>query len=162
MSAWVVEKEHIDVLIAYGLSDPANRLRWLIDPEWSYSPENTRELTHETATEIGAMLWQENVASVCARYEDDSAETYAHVFEYSYRDPHYVLTHREALKAVACLEYQSCDHDGWETSEAKRCLDRIEARAIGELYEGPWGWDKALLDEKPKQISLYGMMQQGR
>lgn len=157
MSAWVVEREHIDVLIAYGLSDPANKLHWRIDADQPFATENLRELTYETATEIGAMLWQENVASVCALYEDDTADTYGHVFEYAYRDPHYVLTHPEALQAVACLKYQSCEHEGWETSEAKRCLDVIQGRAISKLATGPWGWDKDALAAKPKQISLYGM-----
>lgn len=157
MSAWLVEREHIDVLMAYGLSDPANKLYWRIDGDQPFAAENVRELTYETATAIGAMLWQENVASLCFRYESDTAEMYGQVFEYAYRDPHYVLSHREALQAVACLEYQSCEHDGWESSEAKRCLDAIQGRAISKLYEGPWGWDKDALAAKPKQISLYGM-----
>jgi hypothetical protein len=156
MSAWVVEREHIDVLIAFGLSKPSEKPYWRRESyaEPFGSVVGYAELRHDTADEVGGMLWQENVASVCARYEDDTADDYAEVFDYAYRDPGCVMTPGEALKAIGCLEYQSCEHDGWADSEAKRCLDALEARAVGMLYEGPWGWDKDALAGKPKRVRI--------
>jgi len=37
------------------------------------------------------------------------------------------------LKACSCYEYQSCEHPGWETSEAKRLIDSITQAAIAAL-----------------------------
>lgn len=48
------------------------------------------------------------------------------------------------LKSIACYSYQSCEHDGWETSRAKELCDRLRDGAISALpgYEqAPWGID---------------------
>src|SRR3989304_3286724 len=73
MSAWIVSKEHIDVMIAtgmqYGRHGWQGNLNWSVREEGD-GPTAYRELTYESADEIGRMLWNENVRSIEARYPD--------------------------------------------------------------------------------------------
>lgn len=39
----------------------------------------------------------------------------------------------EALKLIECLEYQSCEHDGWNDSEARRFCDALRGQLISAL-----------------------------
>ena len=47
----------------------------------------------------------------------------------------------DVIKACHCQEYQSCEHDGWETSTAKAIVDAIEgaaSRALPGYDDAPW------------------------
>ena len=39
----------------------------------------------------------------------------------------------QVLKAIQCYRYQSCEHPGWENSDARRWIDRLESDAIANL-----------------------------
>lgn len=141
MSAFVVSSEHVDVILAYGLRKPGD-LNWLAQRE----PEivwKRFDYNDDAPTLVGRMLMQENVASVCARYEQDTADEYERALAYTYTEPGFLLTAPEVLKAIACLDYQSCEHDGWEGSEARRFLDAVEHNAIAALWTDamPSEWD---------------------
>jgi hypothetical protein len=124
MSAWIVSKRHINALV-HGLTK-----RELVS---GYTP-----------SEIGRILWLENVKSIHARYPD-TAETdrnypgpngfrksRAEKFTYSIeREPVSINT---LLMNVNCYDYQTCEHDGYESSlahswiaELKKSLTREEA-----------------------------------
>jgi hypothetical protein len=63
---------------------------------------------------------------------------------YSFKRNVTPLTPVELLKAVDCLEYQSCEHEGWNKSEAKKECERLRAIATRNLpgyNEAPWGID---------------------
>lgn len=162
MSAYVVGKDHIDALIAAGLNVKAHRhespLRWF-DPAvpvpddareagtwwgpgtvgWARAAE--RELTPETANRVGAMLWSENVRSVCFRYDEpeDAANLpgpidfgVGDVAAYRYeRFP--VLTEAQVLMGIHGYSYQSCEHPGWERSEAKAFVDALKDRLTDRM-----------------------------
>ena len=52
----------------------------------------------------------------------------------------------EALKALDCYEYQSCEHPEWETSEAFEFCRAMRNLLIGCLpgYDAAqWEWDDA-------------------
>ena len=54
------------------------------------------------------------------------------------------LTAIEAIKACHCLAYQSCEHDEWDKSEAKKLLDDIVESTIPTIpgyNEAPWHID---------------------
>lgn len=131
MSAWVVEKGHIDVLVnglvQHGLVEPRDM----------------------QAT--GQMLWKENYRSVNYRYcERKRTPAYTPAVTEASIDP------RHLLKAVECYEYQSCEHLGWETSPAKSLMATLHdlarplAAALPHLRtnyvdDGPgtrWGYDR--------------------
>lgn len=121
MSAWIVSKAHIDALVT-GL------VRSEIAAPTGLTPD-----------QLGQTLWEENYTSIRARYGDeDSAPPYTHtVLDL----PPVVL-----LKQVHCYDYQSCEHGGWETSEAHAwitALDELLSRSVrtpSPAYsDAPWG-----------------------
>lgn len=132
MSAWVVEEEHIRVLVWAGLRISSDRLQWWYRRKWRY-------LDLREAARVGTMLMRTNVASVNYRYDENTSVPYHH------RSPkHTTWSVGELLKALGCYEYQSCEHKGWNGSEAKKFCDalRIQLTHHVEGYEdGPWGID---------------------
>lgn len=142
MSAFIVGKAHIDALVHAGIraGSPARggyTLRWRVGdgPEWAgdyeaYTVavrEQTRELTLETANQVGAMLWNENKRSVDHRYnEANDREVYT--FAESY-----VSNPVAILKAIDCYEYQSCEHDEWQQSEAFAFCQALRHAVISML-----------------------------
>lgn len=169
MSAYVVSREHIDLMVAAGLGavsdgraispDHAwNDLRWFaVDPsdeDWSYE-DAVRKLDHTNADTVGSMLWTENVCSVSHRYPGDdsssrpgpvSEDIDGEAIDYVFRSPAYRPTPVEVLKAIRCYEYQSCEHDGWRKSEAKAFCESLTLEMIHRLpgYDAaPWEWDSS-------------------
>jgi hypothetical protein len=151
MSAFIVDKRHIDALLTAGLkSDQYGPLRWLAPapknenayrkgepwgPEAAKETnERRRELTAETAHQVGAMLVAENQRSVNFRYDEEKMED---LYEYEpYRGK---LTPVQVLKAIACFDYQACETPDWDESEAKAFCNALMHRMIVELP----GYDEA-------------------
>jgi hypothetical protein len=139
MSAFIVSHDHIDAVVTYAVQ---TRISF-----WNPEANKRIEITRTTAEEIGRILLHENETSVRYRYNEtnpgelpgtigENAETYA------YR-PFFraggSLTVIQAIKAVGCLEYQSCEHHEWEDSLAWRICDAIKSAAIHRLP----GYDNA-------------------
>ena len=136
MSAWIVSKQHIDAL-AY----------WL----------DRMGIAHDKQ-KMGELLWSENHKSIRARYGD-----YNHKGKFVKRPKyHYMIPQPRVTESyyddfdpqnldqiqalVHCYTYQSCEHDGWEKSRAKRLMDRLEAQLVmsgadwkREGTKAPWG-----------------------
>lgn len=155
MSAFIVPVEHIDALLAAALScRPSDTPRWRGKAGESVC-EGYCKLTHNSADAVGKMLVTENVRSVGYRYggpqddlpcmPDDRAGqrellNYRHKPDRAIRTPTVV----EALKLIDCYEYQSCEHDEWETSEAFRFCAALRSHLIHRLpgySQAPWDWD---------------------
>jgi hypothetical protein len=112
------------------------------------------ELAPDSADRVGAMLWAENVRSVAFRYDEpeDAQDLPGPIFfgvldvaEYRHRSSDRigcVLDAVGTLKALDCLEYQSCEHPGWEASEARAFVEALRRRAIACLP----GYDQASWD----------------
>lgn len=96
MSAFIVDKEHIDVLVnamaQYGVTDGVTGQR-------SYR-------------DLGQLLWSENVRSVDHRYASANVRR-----RYTLRTTEGSLNPLAVLKAIDCYEYQSCEHPNWPHSE---------------------------------------------
>jgi hypothetical protein len=162
MSAFVLSKTHIDVLITAGLrfaSGGRGPLTWYwpaIDADsdrgsWTSAElqeqanKRRRLLTTQTAGRVGALLLAENRRSIDHRYDETEWEE-PYLFEPApgWQDPVIVL------KAIACYEYQSCEHPGWETSEAHAFCQALRARTISLLP----GYDEAPWDITDRQVFL--------
>jgi hypothetical protein len=127
MSAWLLDFEHMDA-VATIISRTAQ--------------------TNRSPREIFDLLTAENVASIRARYGDDSETA-----DQLAAAPSYVMTGGDlppipvnaALLALDCYGYQSCEHDGWMDSEARMLCCRARHRLLedGGAYQfnhGLSGW----------------------
>lgn len=163
MSAWIVSKKHVDLMVAgvtRGTRDGALA---------------GRPMDEDT---LGQILVTENVASVHYRYPDDDVtkgelpgpNAPYYLKPYRWEDPRYLPTAAELLKAVDCYSYQACEHPGWKTSAAKLICDRVEkaihaacpevvwlkqpigSRLVWEAYEAaPWGFDDGAAHQEAVQ-----------
>ena len=113
MSAFIVSKKHIDIMVD------------------ALSEDHTPEL-HKNTT--GQMFWEENYKSVNARYnEQDKCP------EYVFEKPEKEYTPVEVAKLVHCYMYQSCEHDEWDGSDAQS----ISVGLLNDLWRRMPGYDSA-------------------
>ena len=122
MSAWIVSKAHIDMLVTATVM--------------------LGERTRAEADVTGQMLWDENYKSVNARYRrHDKAPAYRFKAR-TWANP------SELLKALACYDYQTCEHDAWGADNAaydlvEKLRVRVEPLREEADYEAaPWGIDE--------------------
>lgn len=128
MSVWALSKTEIDVLVW-----------WL----------NETGVSRQEPTSLGRLLWAENFKSFRARYGDYDfrAGKYVKAPAYHYTKPPAVIkSHRgnfltgsadQAAKHCHFYSYQSCEHEGWETSRAKKMIDKLENHLV-RYYGADW------------------------
>ena len=138
MSAYIVDKRHIDYLVAAALYYGEKRRGPLM---FGKVP-----ITKDNADFVGQRLWEENFKSVNHRYTENTlVEEY--VFQRWNTEK---ITPAQVVMSVHCYEYQSCEHEGWETSHAAEfCnrLIRVMARCLPETEKAEWGAPK---EDKPE------------
>jgi len=118
MSAFVCSKNHIAAVASYAVAKKV----WLGNAS---AKDSDFKSIYET-------LARANVASVCYRYGDDKPENYRDVL----RAPKLSAVQHSAIQIVKlcdCLDYQSCETDGWRSSDACKLLSRIRDAAINSL-----------------------------
>jgi len=108
MSAFIVNKKHIDYIVTVLYND---------------NPLFTKEFLNKT----GQTLVDENFKSVNYRY-NESNQPYKYIFE-QVRN----INPIQVLKAINCLDYQSCEHNTWKRSNARKILDDIRDICINKL-----------------------------
>jgi hypothetical protein len=128
MSARIVSKAHIDALVTAALE------------------LGTKD--DQQANDLGKMLWAENAASIHYRYPD-TAENDANYpgpvgFSKAQVDAYHFERTRHldpvtVMRAIACYEYQTCEHPGWPASEAHSFCVNLRDDLIGKLpgYRAP-------------------------
>ncbi len=133
MSAYTVDREHIQYLVDAAMS---RRIAQNYGIYWA--GKTLRPSDYKDAEAIGQMLWDENYASVCYRYKHDDSGAPA----FTYRPRPTEFDPVQVIKACHCLAYQSCEHPGWEASEAKQFIDALQNAAVHALdgyNEAEWG-----------------------
>jgi hypothetical protein len=134
----MVSNTHIDALLTAGLhkynGDNGDSVFWEIagadgNPEYHI-------LTELNASQVGAILLAENRASVNFQY-DESEPVGIYEFQKLPGTPEPTTV----LNAIRCYRYQSCEHDGWESSEAAQVVRAIEAKMIRKLCEHDETWE---------------------
>ena len=150
MSAFIVDKVHIDMLLAIAQHGPPDANHISGSPWWNV-------IAGRNVNALGDMLVAENVKSVTARYPDnDDRKLPGPTVQYwqlpfSYKRPAYIPTVLEAFSVIDCYEYQSCEHDEWPQSEAQAfCHDlRKElTHALPGQDNITWGWDESEIQKK--------------
>jgi hypothetical protein len=138
------DRETIALLVEAGLRSIGNGhcgpMTWWVGPA---GPEGRRErLDHTNADEVGQMLWNENRASVEHRYPG-SEELPGRIGEtwtgYVHRWNGKEVEAADVFKAADCLEYQSCEHPGWESSSAYGFLQALRR----QTWRGLPGYDES-------------------
>jgi len=124
MSAFIVSHKHIDALVSA-----------MLDARMSYWDGHNRVyVTRANAEETGRILLSENVRSVLYRYggrigDDERQAATSYRFAYAVRPRSPV----QVIKAVHCLDYQSCETEDWENSIAWRICQAIMANVTSRL-----------------------------
>jgi hypothetical protein len=128
VSAFVVSKADIDILVTAIV-----RLR----------PAGRRMID---LSELGRLLWRENVKSMAYRYgmperhADEHAGYLEEIAAYRFRPT--VVCRAAVAKVAACYDYQACEHPGWEASEAHEIYALIAEAypTTSPNYDAmPWG-----------------------
>lgn len=148
MSAFIVSKNHILFLIAASLTRSINDYgcSWYHD-----NKRHTLESSDSTrAAEVANMLWRENIKSVSHLYPGESSATLPGPVDKS----GFTITEADVelcfdridpvqvIKSCDCYEYQTCEHDGWESSEACAFITALRRSACSSLpgYDAAeWG-----------------------
>lgn len=121
MSAWIVNKEHIDVLVhALG----------------------ARELLSMSPDDAGRVLWEENHRSVNNRYCESTPTP-----PYRYTFPPVAWTPDQLTKIVGCYDYQTCENCDWRATEAgemvAQLMESLKREGAdedsAEAGTAPWG-----------------------
>lgn len=90
---------------------------------------DAREMNPSAATATGQMLVNANYISVNHRYSEDDAPDHPYTFKrYEKR-----LTPVQVVKACDCFDYQSCEVDNYESTEAFKLIRHIRWTAIAKL-----------------------------
>jgi hypothetical protein len=164
VSAWVVSKLDVDLLVKLALEGPSDgEEAWALGGDafsWWTGTTRVKALRSDALPDgpdqmrpstFGAMLQDECIASVRYRYNGESLDSLPGTIDeawrrgepYEYTDPGYRMTIAEAFKLISCYEYQSCEHPEWGDSQAKRVCDALKDR-LGMKVPGwnaaPWGW----------------------
>jgi hypothetical protein len=144
MSAWIVSKTHIDVLV-----------RGLIEAGGYYHRGVWQDVNADNASDVGRMLWRENFKSINHRYSEHKSTP-----PYTYETPDaYISTSRQwgntkyledqshvdrgvLAKQVHCYNYQTCEHETYYKSRAFSVVLYLcyEAASHVQGYEeAKWG-----------------------
>jgi hypothetical protein len=130
MSAFIVSKQHIDAIVSAATS------KW---GQFSYYHDGSRRAFDRN--QAGAMLWEECRKSVAHRYPGDgdgnwpgpSGLTQAEIAGYRYTEPVKVFPLVASLALIDSYEYQACEHDEWDASEARSLCGAIRRALIRRL-----------------------------
>ena len=109
MSAWIVSKHHIDILVTALLKyEIVNAV----------SPD-----------EIGKILWRENYRSVNYRY-GERRRTPKYVHTYRGKDLDFIRKPISLFKAIGCYDYQTCEHKTYGKSQAYEWIQALEEQVV--------------------------------
>lgn len=124
MSCYIVNKEHIDLLVWAGaaLTD-AHSATTLYVGDRSYHAIGDRQ-------EIGQLLWDANRKSVSERYDEPMTRK-----EYKYKTPARGFGAAEVLLAIRGYLYQTSEHPDLEDTVAFKYLMRLQTDMIHALPE---------------------------
>ena len=138
MSAWIVTRSHIDLLV--NAAKAWDQWGLLGDP-----------------VEMGQTLWTENGRSVSYRYPDHPAPVLCYgLLPRVVHVPDPIVV----LKSIGCLEYQSCERPDYYESRAYKLLRTLQSIVIVELpgYDAaPWG-----IDDPPSPVRVVQARAEGR
>ncbi len=112
MSAFNVSVKHIDTLVGLG--------------------QLHLRIFGKEANDVGTELIRQNAKSVAARYREEPTST-GEGYEFQMTSAILNMKPVAGLKAIACYEYQACEDEGWERSQARKFCETLKATLIHAL-----------------------------
>jgi len=116
MSAFIVTKLHIDLIVT------------VLAEKKCYSIKKVLEKYNHDFDKIGQILLDENYRSVNYRYSENDKTPKYKFAKYKGR-----ISIGQALKALDCLDYQSCECSDYDDSEAKEIITTSQFFFLNEI-----------------------------
>jgi hypothetical protein len=152
MSAFVVDKTHIDLLVRaadeYGRRGTGSGFRYWKTDDGTFGgvwgeldryaeelPSYQDHLEKVTPSQFGQILLRD------AGELPGPIDAY-YIGPYIYEDPGVLPTPEQVFNLIDCLDYQSCETDDWETTQAATILRTLRETVCRHVdgYATPSGW----------------------
>jgi hypothetical protein len=151
MSAFLCSNDLIDLLVSCYFNDPRDSTHLYLKYKGIHNAteKNAPQLVRDA-------LIDENWRSIQHRYkdaEDLCGEDYRKLKKTMFKRIVLLPQPGVIAKASACLAYQSCEHNSWESSPAFKVLQELNKQLLRNLpgYESHVGWDTY---ERPKNDAV--------
>lgn len=159
MSAFVVSKEHIDLIVHAVLYPPVEDIPTVQSFRADIAGIVARNSKHDLgfATNLGRLLIEQNVRSVLYRHRGDYSMIPEYANNYSFTPLPFQPTHAEIMKALHCYEYQSCETPDWDLTPAYAIVERIGwflSHTLPGYEEAPWEWTKEEVEARAARERL--------
>jgi hypothetical protein len=122
MSAWIVPRVHIDVLVQALINEGV--------------------IGFDEGDRVGGQLWSENHYSVNCRYGERTKRP-----PYRFEPFNRPLNDAVVFKAISCFDYQCMEYDGYDRKPGIRKLHKLKARMIERLHIEPFTDDYGRTDD---------------
>lgn len=150
MSAFYVGEAHVTAMLSaahrhqHGVWVPAG----IAGPDWPHGRTLGKGQNASDMTALGLELLRENRNSLAARYPSDFETMMdGNLNAYRFRMDLHALNRlhpAEVAAMIDCYEYQSCEHEEWKTSDARKWCDWLR-RVLWSLlpeYNGQWQYQR--------------------
>ena len=129
MSVFLVNENHINTIVSYFITPVTdNKLQVKVNGQWK-----AISLEDGSADALAKVLWDENAQSVANRY-NEKIELKEYKFQF-FPEVHRAYSAGEIAKALDCLEYQSCESEGFSQSEAREIILAMRKHLLREIYQ---------------------------
>lgn len=126
MSAYIVSDNHINVIVSYFVDYRQNYKLWYeLNGNFGYMSE-------DDAPKVAHCLYEQNVKSVDARYDEENGGNYQFKF---IRDAKQLYSIGEIALALDGLEYQSCETDDYHQTDAYKIVQAMRKHLLRKMQE---------------------------
>ena len=134
MSAFIMSDDEINTIVSYFI-DPNHRID---STPYLKIGESYEYLNADNSNLIAKILMDANVKSVNERYEDDQTPSY----EFEYLPQARKRPVGNIIGALDCYEYQSCESNEWDTSNAREIVASLRKHLLKTIAEkdGTYTW----------------------
>lgn len=125
MSAFVVDDNHINIIVSYFVTPLMQNRLWLeLGGKYLY-------MAYGDAHKVAECLYSQNIRSVNERYNETEEDGFA----YRYIEAAQNYSPGEIAMALDGLEYQSCETDDYHDTDAYKILLSMRKRLLTNMYE---------------------------
>lgn len=126
MSAYIVSDDHINVIVSYFVTPIMDDKLWIeLDGKYDYMSE-------DDTPKVAQRLYAQNVRSVDARYDEENGGQYQFKLV---RDAKHLYSIGEIALALNGLEYQSCETDDYNETEAYKLVQAMRKHLLRKIAE---------------------------